>query len=65
MQNGGCGGGRIKGRIPDFDNSVPVDATRAGICRPQDDKRQKAAYGGKRKMHTCNTAVSTTPAAAS
>ena len=55
----------IKGLIPDFDNNVLVDGIHAGICRPQDDREQGAACSSRKRMHTYNTTVLTTPAAAS
>ena len=46
--------------IPEFDNTILVDGTQVRIQRPKDADARKAAYSGKKKTTTFNTAVYTT-----
>ena len=46
--------------IPEFDNTILVDGTQVRIQRPEDADARKAAYSGKKKTTTFNTAVYTT-----
>ena len=45
--------------IPEFDNIILVDGTQVRIQRPKDADACKAAYSGKKKTTTFNTAVYT------
>ena len=43
--------------IPGFDGTVIVDGTHSRIQRPSDADARKAAYSGKKKAFTFNTAI--------